>query len=448
MRVIVGGHHKTGVGSVLRSAGRSVDATTVGTVGTSLVGQAMLVVSGVVVARVLGVYERGQLANFVAICVAASAIVSLGLPNALTLWLARRADVNQPEVAVVRRALNLQIPVLLLVVAVTVALAIPASRDQKLVLLVVGGVASVASLIVQYGLGGLQGLKRFRAFNLLRLTLVVPYALAVVVAALLGGAGFVTFAVLWTVGMVVAAVLVMGVFPLRNAAPPVDGSPLRPMVRYGAKAQIGVASPLESFNIDQIVIGAIAGPTVLGLYVVGYAFTNLPRFIAQSLGMIVFPRVAERAGSGEAGRTAVDSIMLTTLISLVVVGVLEALVGWLIPLVFGQAFAGSVPAARLLLVAAFFLSIRRVLADALRGFEQPLPGTVSEMASWVVFAVLVYPLTVNHGATGAAGAYAAASAAAAAVLVVASLIFAADRRRSARRADAAGRGASVSRRPR
>ena len=48
---------------------------------------------------------------------------------------------------------------------------------------------------------------------------------------------------------------------------------------------------METFRLDQAVVGLFLTPAALGLYVVGLAFANLPRFIAQSVGYIAYPRI-------------------------------------------------------------------------------------------------------------------------------------------------------------
>lgn len=381
----------------------------VSTVATGIAGQAILVVSGIVVARALGVFPRGQLASLVALCTSTTAIVSFGMPNALTLWLARSGE-DGGALEAVKRVLVAQIPILAVVLTIGVAL-FPGLPDARLWALGgVAGFASVSLLVFQYASGGLQGQQRFTAFNLVRLLLTFPYAVGVVILVALGVAGVVSFALAWAVGLFIAAVAAAILFRGTRAGVETPGPPIRAMLTYGGKAQIGVASPLENFNVDQLVVGAIAGPAALGIYVVGYAFTNLPRFVAHSLGMVAFPRVAEHRGRGDARGVAGDMFVLALVSSTMIVVLLEVVVGWLIPWLFGDAFRGAVPVARVLLIAAFFFSLRRVIADALRGFELPWPGTVSEIVSWLVFAVTIYPLADRHGALGAAVAYSAAAA--------------------------------------
>ncbi len=64
------------------------------------------------------------------------------------------------------------------------------------------------------------------------------------------------------------------------------------MVAFGAKGLLGANSPIEYYRVDQAVVGLFLTPVALGLYSVALAFTNLPRSIANSLGVVAYPHVA------------------------------------------------------------------------------------------------------------------------------------------------------------
>src|SRR5437764_622756 len=69
-----------------------VHRNVVGTIGTSLAVQAAMVVSGVAAARLLGVLDRGHLAMFILLSTVLPTVCSLGLPLALTYWIARAPE--------------------------------------------------------------------------------------------------------------------------------------------------------------------------------------------------------------------------------------------------------------------------------------------------------------------------------------------------------------------
>ena len=86
----------------------------------------------------------------------------------------------------------------------------------------------------------------------------------------------------------------------------------------GSWSPSGCAGLLSSFSAvdvlrpDQVVLALFLSPSALGLYVVGLAFTNLPYFIAKSVGLITFPWVASRREKADARRTMWSLLWLTT----------------------------------------------------------------------------------------------------------------------------------------
>jgi O-antigen/teichoic acid export membrane protein len=112
-------------------------------------------------------------------------------------------------------------------------------------------------------------------------------------------------------------------------------------------------------------------------------------------------------------------IGVCVVLPVVVIGVLA--LGWLLPFLFGHAFAGAVGPGRILLAAAFAQALRRVAAEGLRGFGSGASASWAEGVFIVVFAAAVAPLSSAHGATGAALAVLIASAAAVVALAVLSL---------------------------
>ena len=85
--------------------------------------------------------------------------------------------------------------------------------------------------------------------------------------------------------------------PLPDRVPPI-----RRLVAFGAKGLLGSNSPVEYYRLDQAVVGLFLTPVALGLYVAALAFTNLPRFISTSVGMVAYPHVASVKDPSEATR--------------------------------------------------------------------------------------------------------------------------------------------------
>jgi len=382
---------------------RQSAASLAGSILAAVLGQGALIVSGVLSARILGVQDRGYLALLVLFPAVLAQIGSLGLPLAATFELSR----NRARAADLVR--TLASPALAqagcLVVLHAGILAAVFWSDPHAVrvgaLLSLGAVPAI--LAQSYGLAFLQGRQRFAAFNTLRTLPAATYSLAVLVIFLAGGGNLQWVAVGWVASSLAvgAVTLLIALRPLPLKTARRQASSLSAMLRFGLKGLLGWTSPIETFRLDQAIVGLFLSPVALGLYVVGLAFANLPRFIAQSIGFIAYPRVASR--EGRAARAEMWQFFLLTVAasSLVVVG-LELSVSRLVPWIFGASFSGAVTLTRILLVGALFLSARRVLTDGAQGLGRPGLGTIAEISSWVFLVPALAIFTPLLGARGVA----------------------------------------------
>ena len=103
--------------------------------------------------------------------------------------------------------------------------------------------------------------------------------------------------------------------------------PVREMVAFGAKGLLGASSPIEYYRLDQAVVGLFLTPVALGIYAVALAFTNLPRFISTSVGMVAYPHVAAQSDPVEARRQLWRFFLLTVAACAAVVAALEVSAG-------------------------------------------------------------------------------------------------------------------------
>jgi O-antigen/teichoic acid export membrane protein len=203
------------------------------------------------------------------------------------------------------------------------------------------------------------------------------------------------------------------------------------MLAFGMRSLFSAFGVVEHLQADQLLVGLLLGAHQFGLYVAGSAFANLPRFLGQSVGYVAYPEVT--AAAPERRRAALLRFMtIGAAVVLPVVVALIALLGWLLPLLFGTAFTDAVPVGRILLVAALATALRRVAAEALRGFGSGASAAWAELSFIVVFAAAVAPLISWHQAVGAAVALLGASVFAVLVLLGLSRRSAAARERYAR----------------
>jgi O-antigen/teichoic acid export membrane protein/O-antigen ligase len=370
------------------------------------VSQAVLVASGVIVARALGPADRGYFALVLLVPSLLALIGSLGLPIASTYFVAR-----SPESAH-SIARKLIVPALLqgaIGVLIVLGVLVTVLSDEPARVISAGLVATllVPALLAQtYGLALLQGQRRFRAFNILRVAPASLYS-AAVLGAFLAGLDSLFQITLVTIAANVAAAGLIIVVLLRGLVPREDTAgaevpSLSQLTRFGLKSFLGSVSSVEEFSLDRLAVALFLNPVSLGFYVVAQAFINLPRFVAQSVGVIAYPSVAGHRDPRLARRSLWRHFALGAALTLVTVTVLEILLPSLISLFFGAAFSEAVPIARILVIGAFCISARRVLADAVRGAGHPTLGAIAEAASWIILVPAMVVLAPVFGPEGVA----------------------------------------------
>lgn len=362
----------------------------------------MLLVSGVLSARLLGVEDRGHLALFGLFPVILVHIGTLGLPAAATYYIASDKSRARPIVQALRPWALAQF-VCLWALHVGILTVVAGGSDRHVLLAACISTLSLPAILAQqYGLAVLQGQGHFRAFNAFRLLPAALFAAGVLLAAVLREDSLWLLTSLWVLSFAVPATLTIR--SVSRALPTSDEAaapPVPEMLRFGIKGLLGSASPLETFRIDQVVVGLFLSPAALGLYVVGVAFTNLPRFVAQSVGMVAYPTVAQRDVTTRHA-TMWRFFWLAAALAFSIVLAVELALDWLVPALFGPDFADAVPLARILLASGLFLSVRRVLSDGARGAGQPEAGSIAELTAWVSLVPLLIILTPGFGVTGVA----------------------------------------------
>jgi O-antigen/teichoic acid export membrane protein/O-antigen ligase len=388
----------TGSGRVVGKVASSAAAWSVVAGG---IGQASVVVSGVALARLLGVEDRGHLALIVLFAAVLPYVGTLGMPLALTYEIAR-APVNARALA---RALvgTAVAQSTALVFLVTVAFSGSPDRVQEAAYLTL--LAVPVHVAQQYGYAILQGQQRFAAFNTFRC---IPTALYAAVACALFAFGVddliaVTACWIAVYAISTAFLLLVVVRALPEAPDNVRVDRLR-MFRFGARGLIGSLSPVEAFRLDQVVVGFAFSPAALGLYVIGVAFTSFPKLIALSIGLVAYPRVAASHDRQAAERATWRYFWLSSVVSAGTIVALFPAVPTLIRFFFGSEFAGAATVTRILLVGALFVGMRRILADSAQGAGRPELGTISELLSWVILVPAILILAAQYNTNGVAAA--------------------------------------------
>ncbi len=394
------------------------------TLGGTLGVQAFVMASGILAARSLGVEGRGHQALFTVVNLAVGQFASLGVPVAMAYRIAQKQDAAASLHRQVASMMRHQAAVGLVVGAGVVVVASLGDGGSVLLAGLIGALGIPFYVATAYQLGTLQGLERFTTLAVVRMLTPGAYLIGSLVA-------FIAFrgsllAIMAATSLATATTTVIATATAQRAsrgltaAPPRD-STNRELAGYGSKLLLGTTSPLESFRLDQAVVGFLLPAQALGIYSTGVALSNLPRLAAYSMGLVGLPYVARQPGPTERRKAVLGLWAVGTALSATVAGSVFLVAEPLIVLLFGEPFRTAAPVAELLLVAAVLAGSRRSLTDALIGAGAPADGTRAELLSWAILGCSALPLANAYGADGVAVALGLSSAAALAYLARAAL---------------------------
>lgn len=375
-----------GIGTLRLRGFSAVGGAAIGSLSAAFAGQSALLVSGVISARALGPEDRGYFALLVLFSGLLSTLLLLGSSASTAYFLAR----YRPQAQAIVRAMGpiaiIQMSLCVVLQGIVVWFIV---RQQERGYQLAGLVSLVAGptiILQQYGLSVLQGLQQFRPYNLVRTLPSGCYALLLIVAVSMSLRSLVAVTMVWVLANLLSTIVIMVVaakgIPTSGLEQP---SPSRgEILRFGAKGFLGSSTPMEAFRLDQIVVGLFLNPTALGIYVSALAFTNLPRFISQSLGMVALPHIASQSSPQESIQLMWRFFSATLIGAGLIALALALSAGAFVPFLYGSEFKDAIGPTRLLLLGAVLISARRILSDCLRGMGKAASGSLAELISWLV----------------------------------------------------------------
>jgi O-antigen/teichoic acid export membrane protein len=182
---------------------------------------------------------------------------------------------------------------------------------------------------------------------------------------------------------------------------------------YGAKVWLGDVAARANLRFDQFVLGAFATASSLGRYSIAVGLTELLWLGPDSLGPVLFNRLAGSKGTEE--RAALTEQIHRALIFLVIVlaAGLGLVAPWLVPLVYGSPFAEAVGPLLWLLPGSVLMVTTKVLTKffgaAGRPGQSSLLQGVGAVASLVAYLTLIPPFGIVGAAVASSIGYAAAA---------------------------------------
>jgi O-antigen/teichoic acid export membrane protein len=222
----------------------------------------------------------------------------------------------------------------------------------------------------------------------------------------------------WLAGQVAATAMLVWFVARRLAG---FGRPnvalARRSIAFGLRAYVGRVMQLGNYRLDQWLLGAISGPTQLGLYSVAVAWAEALWYLPTALAAVQRPdlvRSDSRTAGERAARVFRGSILVTAISGILMI----ALAPLLCTVVFGEPFRDSVGQLRVLVLGAFGMVAAKLLGNALVARGRPGLQSVAVGVGFLGTVVLDVLLIPPYAGLGAAIASSAAYTAAGATMAV------------------------------
>jgi O-antigen/teichoic acid export membrane protein len=372
--------------------GRNMLATAAG----NLAIPASTVLTAPVLAQVLGVDGRGELAAVTALLILLTTAGTLGMPESLNHYLAaQRLRLG--------RGLLGALPVLLLAgagaVALTLTLApwVSDGDDELTHLTALTSIALVPTLAVAVLRGAASGLHRWKLVNREKYVNGAARAIGIFGLFATGELDVTTATVVMAAAPIVGGLAYLGI---GQSAPSgeVDRVTVRGITGYGIRIWVGALTGILLVRLDQVLITPLSGVAALGLYAVAVNVSDVVLIGNSAIRDVTFSAESARASPDRLYKSARVSLLA----SLLVAGVIAATAPFWIPPVFGPEFRDAVPVTELLLLASLVGVPGSIAGAGLSARGRPGLRSTSLLIACAVNAIGVVLLVPPYGAMGAA----------------------------------------------
>jgi O-antigen/teichoic acid export membrane protein len=264
-----------------------------------------------------------------------------------------------------------------------------------------------------------QSALRFRRSNLVRLILSHTYLLGLVVLWVVGAVSVATALCAFWLGILLTAAARLALMR-RELAMTLCAQDARAILASSQRFHRGFLVFLLGSQADRIVVVTFWDASSIGHYVIAASIATAGLMaLTYSFQAVLVPRIAAASGDAERKVWLVRGLRFSNvLIGLSALG-LAAVVGWLVPLLYGDSFAPAVMPAVILALGGWPLALRQIIMRCLRAFGESGIAAIAESIALFGFLALVWPLSGWLGLSGVALSMAAANLVALAYLAAA-----------------------------
>lgn len=365
---------------------------------------------GIFVARILGPEQLGVYAFLMVLNMTLVPTVNFGLPIGINYYL-NRGEYTPQEVAFSSVFVGLTQGVVtacivwlawqLDLLGQTMKSASPGLVYAVLFLMPLVGIDSAAN-------GFFRGANSFHTVNAIDgfTSFLTPMLLLCLVV--LGGAGLGGVVAVQWIKVAVSVIAELWIMTRRHRPHwHVRFDYLKKCLRYGIAGWAGTAVFVLNARLDQLILGMFLGAGDLGRYSVAVAWTGKLLILPNSIGPVLFNRVASEKSSTNA-RLVTERVHRLLFALMAALGLGMAMLGWLlVPLLYGKDFTESATYLLLLLPGTLGLVSTKVLTKYLSGGGKPgyasyaaIVGSVMGIAGYFLLIPTLGPVGVALATTG------------------------------------------------
>lgn len=362
---------------------------------SSLLVPAAGVLSQPILARGLGLADRGELAAAMAPALLIVSVATLGLPDALTFYVAKFPALLHRAILI---ATSLSLAVGLVALAgFSILLPFLSGGSQQLAsLILLAAIISVPALALGAVRGAASGLQRWGLVSLERAFVALARVAALLVLWLLGSLDL-TLAVIVSAGAPVLGVLAY--VPLLftpKAIGPRPPRPARVLVSFGGRVWLGSVTEMLMARLGQLFMVPLSNASELALFTVAVTISDLPIIIVLAIQGTLFgtnSREKDASRLALVNRVTLIYVLLGSLI-------LAPLSYFLIAPVFGEDFQGAV-GPTLLLILSVAVGVPGIMtAIGLSAWGRPGLRSSILLLTLLVYAIAFCVLVPSFGAVG------------------------------------------------
>lgn len=178
----------------------------------------------------------------------------------------------------------------------------------------------------------------------------------------------------------------------------------RDFYRYGIQAQIGSVSTLIFKRIDLYIISHFLNTSAVGLYSVGLGLRDLAMTASRALAGIAGGDMADPIKRANGGDSTVlrKGILFNIIASLIIILTSAVTFPYFIPLVYGNAFSGSVILSIIIMGSLLPFSEALLIGKAIQSKGKPLRLSIGNIISALICSFVVWQLSKRYNTVGAA----------------------------------------------